>query len=423
MPGWQLGTEASWLREGEREAGEACPTSRRLAELPGTELNCEPRAFAPRCRMVKGLPLTAGLGEVGAMAAFGVNITASPREKEQKMKRDSTGRHPWLTLRPHQALCAVCSLGEQGSVAKDEGLTEMLEVVRQSPDMPVTLRCNAGDVFVFQEPGVEHDTPGGAEYNRRRDLEILLRLDFVPGTTITARILFHRLIDRITTVSGICGFGTPTSDAWKGCPKANSGHYERARQRGIAAIIPPRGEDEMARDKRESLEAMYKAKATGIKVRPHILVCAVCQYGGGTRPPFKPDNLPELMALIREEPDTLITMVEGADWMMCAPCPNRAPELNACVNVKGSGGLTNQLRDLRTLQALGLAYGTTMKAGELYRLIFERIPTTLDVCRFDSAAPSVWWDGCGARTTNNPNYARGREILMAELAPSDEPTS
>jgi hypothetical protein len=281
--------------------------------------------------------------------------------------------------------------------------------------MPITLRCNVGDVFAFQDPGTGDDTPEGAEFNRRRDLEVLLRLNFVPGETVTARILFNRLLDRIASVSGICGYESVTSDAWKGCPKAKSGCYEKGRGRGITAIIPPRSEKDLEREKKESLEAMYGARTTGIKVRPHILICAACQYGGGLRPPYKEDNLPELIQLVLKEPDTLITMAEAADWMMCAPCPNRTPELNACVNVKGSGGLTNQLRDLRTLQKLGLTYGATMRAKDLYRLILERIPSTLDICRFDSLTPSVWWDGCGARTTDNESYQKGREALMREF--------
>lgn len=320
-----------------------------------------------------------------------------------------------MTLRPYQLLCAVCSLGEESPAPKDGSAKKILDAVRDNPDMPVTLRCNVGDVFLFQDPGTQDDTPEGAEFNRRRDLEILLVLNLVPGVAVPARILLNRLLDRIAAVSGICGYDAVTSDAWRGCPKAKSGCYERAREKGIAAIVPPRREEELEREKKESLEAMYKAKATGIRSRPHILVCAVCQFGGGTKPPYKPDNLPELIQLIRQEPDTMITMAECADWMMCAPCPNRAPELNACVNVKGSGGLTNQLRDLRALQRLDLTYGSTMKARELYRLVFERIPSTLDICRFDSPAPSVWWDACGSRTTNNENYKKGREMLLMEF--------
>ncbi len=67
------------------------------------------------------------------------------------------------------------------------------------------------------------------------------------------------------------------------------------------------------------------------------------------------------------------------------------------------------------LQMLGLSYGSTMKAKELYKLILERIPSTLELCRMEDATPSVWWDACGARTPNNSSYEKGREMLMREF--------
>lgn len=321
--------------------------------------------------------------------------------------------HPGMTLRPYQVVCAVCSLGEDGSGTTDERTGKILESVRTTPDRPVSLRCNVGEAFGYQDPGPADDTPEGAEYNISRDLEILHKLNLAPGCVLPARVIFNRVLDTIEEVSGICGYRSVSSEAWKGCPKADSGCYERGREKGIEAIIPPRDESEMEADKKESLEAMYQADAK--RVRPHILLCAVCQYGGGTRPPFPPDNLPELIQLILREPDALITMAPHADWMMCAPCPSRAAELNACVNNKGSGGLPNQMRDLRVLRTLGLTYGATLKARDLYKLIFERIPGTLAICRIDQAKPSIWWTGCGAATADSEGYKKGRELLMAEL--------
>jgi hypothetical protein len=172
----------------------------------------------------------------------------------------------------------------------------------------------------------------------------------------------------------------------------------------------------MARDKETSLRTLHAA--TSVTIRPHILLCAVCQYVGGTRPPFKPDNLPDLLDLILlKNPDLLVTLAQGADWMMCAPCPSRVAKLNACVNVLGSGGLSNEKRDLDMLQKLGLRYGTTMKARELYRLIFEKIPTTQEICRRENPSPSVWWDGCGENNLEqgNQNYEKGRRELMEKL--------
>ena len=320
-----------------------------------------------------------------------------------------------LTLRPYQALCIVCSLGESDSGPSDAKLREVLETIKREPDIPVALRCNAGDVFVYQDPGTDEDTPEGEEYNRKRDLDILQRLDLAPGSILPARTLFHRVLKQILTASGICAYETTTSDAWRGCAKANSGNYERGRERGIDAIIPARTEQEMAADKQASLNAMYEAEA--ITIRPHILVCAVCQYGGGTRPPFKPDNLPEFLQHVLKNPDTHVTLAECADWMMCAPCPRRVPELNACVNVLGAGGLSNQKRDLDVLQTLGLQYGSTVKGAVLFRLIFERIPNTMAVCKRPNPCPSVWWDGCGESNMKkgSGNYEKGRKMLMKQF--------
>jgi len=330
---------------------------------------------------------------------------------------DSMQERTSLAIRPYQLLCVVCSLGEEEPARRDEKLEGIKQAIRQHPDMPITLSCNAGDVYAYQDPGTSDDTPEGADYNRKRDLDILQRMNWPPGITLPARTAFMCVLKAIATVAGICAYDAVTSASWRGCPKARSGNYERGRQKGIAAIIPSRREDEMAREKDASLDALYSAKE--VTIRPHILLCAVCQYGGGTRPPFKPDNLPEFLQMILgDKPDVPVKMARQADWMMCAPCPARVPELNACVNVLGSGGLSNEKRDLDVLQKLGLQFGSVMEARELYRLIFERIPTTQDICRREgSLSPSVWWDGCGESNCaqGNANYERGRRELMARL--------
>lgn len=322
-----------------------------------------------------------------------------------------------LIVRPYQLLCIVCSLGEDTPDRNDARLTAILEAVRRNPDIPVAVRCNASDVFFYQDPGTQDDTPEGAEYNRKRDLDILQRMDLAPGSILPARILFQRLLKSIPSASGICSYDTITSEAWRGCPRAGSGCYEKGREKGIAAIIPPRGEEGMARDKENSLKDMYQAGT--IRIRPHILVCAVSQYGEGTRPPFAPDNLPEMIQHLLKNPDTPITLVPGADWMMCGPCPSRVAELNACVcGAIGSGGLYNEMKDLNVLQALGLTYGATMKAREMYELIFERIPKVAGVCALDHgiADLSVWRDGCGTIPDPCPGYAKGRQLLMEKFA-------
>ena len=169
----------------------------------------------------------------------------------------------------------------------------------------------------------------------------------------------------------------------------------------------------MAADKAKSIAAMKTADA--VDSRPHILVCSICQYGNGVRPPFAEDNLPELIQLMLAEPETRIRLVPYADWMMCAPCPYRAAGTNVCIHNRGSGGLPNQMRDLRVLRRLGLTFGTVMNACELYRMILECIPGNAEICAIPHGAPSVWYSGCGTITEDTENYLKGREELMALL--------
>lgn len=331
----------------------------------------------------------------------------------------STQVYTGVTARPYQILCAICSTGQGLDNPDNNMVRRLLEAIRADPDTAVTVRCNAGmdSLFGFQDPGAEADTPEGADYNLKRDLDILHRLDLPPGVTLPARILFTRVFDRIHTVSGICGYDTVTSDAWRGCSKSKSGYYEKAHAVGISAIIPPRTTDEMRQEKEKSVAALRSARE--INMRPHLLLCAVCQYGGGIRPPFDEDNLPEFLDIVlNENPDIVITMAPGADWMMCAPCPKRAPNRNACFTGRNCcGGLYNQIKDLNVLHALGLTYGAKMKAGEFYRLALERIHGTEWICALDNAelAPhSLWWNACDARQTQT-RYRVGRERLLKQM--------
>jgi hypothetical protein len=334
--------------------------------------------------------------------------------------KHSTNATP-LKVRPYQLLCAICSLG--GPLPKDgrvEKVDHLKAAIRENPDVPLTLVCNAGDLFAYQDPGPAEDTPEGADYNRKRDLDILQRMNWPPGITLPARVIFLSLFPvrrrplPIPTTDGICGYGETSVPGWKGCPKARSGDYEKGLQLGSAALMPPRAEAEMAREKASSLEAMYAAGE--VRLRPHLLLCAVCQYAAGERPPFKPDDLPEFLQMIlKDKPDIPVRLVRQADWMMCGPCPQRVPGLNGCANIQGAGGLSNEKRDLDVLQQLGLHYGDVIKARDLYRLIFAKIRTSLTTCARNGNGPtSVWWDrGCGDPNpeTRHKLYETGREEL------------
>lgn len=341
-----------------------------------------------------------------------------------EMKKEIYGG---ITIRPSQAVCLICSLGKNPYGSDNNELKKILNVIEKKPDIPITLRCDAGDIFRFQ------DIKNNDLYERKKDLDILQKIDLFPGVTLPARIIFIRILNRIRTLEGIC-----ISNGKSLCTDAEGRYYEKSRRfqlsvivqycnefsksieaqkaitKGIKVIIPPRTIKDLETSKQESLSAMYKAKHSGIRVRPHLLLCAICQFGAGVKPKEAFDNLPELLHLIIQEPDIKITLVEGADWMMCAPCPSWTKE-HSCVHSLGKCGLSNQLRDMRLLQKLNLTYGTTLKAGEIYNMILEKIPSTVEICRFDNFSSSLWHSGCGKRKTNSPDYEKGRKKLIKIL--------
>ena len=70
------------------------------------------------------------------------------------------------------------------------------------------------------------------------------------------------------------------------------------------------------------------------------------------------------------------------------------------------------------LPGLGLEFGSTMKARELFRLIFEKVPSTQEICQRNNPCPSVWWDGCGESNLKqgNASYEKGRRELLDQFA-------
>lgn len=315
-----------------------------------------------------------------------------------------------VSIRPHLLLQYICALGGDASERRNPKVKKLAALLKKNLDHPLTLQCNVGEVFTYQAPGPADDMPGSAEFNLRCDMEILHKLNFPPGITLPARIILCRVWDQIESAEGICSYGAPTSPEWRGWPPAKLAAYRKGHALGLEALIPPRSRREMDAEKKKSMAVINKAGV--VDSRPHILMCALCQYGAGARPPFKEDNVPELLQLALERDDVKIRMMPYADWMMCAPCPYRVPSSNSCVNNRGNGGLPNQMRDLRVLQKLGLTYGSVLPAREVFRRIITRIPGTKDMCRIDHERPSVWYTGCGALVKDNPAYIKGRKALM-----------
>ena len=318
-----------------------------------------------------------------------------------------------LEVRPYQLMCIVCRIGEgKADDLEDARLNEILGRVREHPGTPITLRCNADSAYRYQSPGRDEDTPEGALFNDKRDLDIVQKLGLVPGATRPALEIFHMLFEHIPAAEGICGYGTVTGEAWRGCPRASNGHYEAGHLKGLNAVIPPRPQEEKVRVKEASAQAIYDAE--GLSIRPHHLMCMACFHAGKSeRSPIVEDNLFEAIDAIWRNPDIPVTLTSGC-CMICPPCSKYNPATGLCISGNGMG-LRDQKKDLDVLQRLGLEYGDALPARELYTRLFQAIGSTRQICGYDDGVVrGREWSICGG-PEGSERYRRARESGMGFL--------
>jgi hypothetical protein len=313
-----------------------------------------------------------------------------------------------LTVRPYQLMCIVCEIGAaDDALPSAPRLREIVLAVKKDPLIPITLRCNVTGTYRYQNPGRAEDTPEGALYNDLRDLTVLQKLSLVPGDTRTAWDIFHRLFQSIKSPVGICALEGKDSANWPACARARSGAYEKAHARGVGVVIPVRSEEEMARVKSES--ASKTEKAQRLRIRPHHLMCLACFHGGkpfNQLAPIKADNLYEVIAAIHRNPDIPVSLVEGC-CDVCPPCRDYHPPTGLCVGATGMG-LRDQKKDLDVLRRLDLRYGDTIPARKLFRMLFDEIKSTTEICgNGDGIERSPDWRVCGG-PQGNESYRKAR---------------
>lgn len=352
----------------------------------------------------------AAAGAAASFAAARLTVAADAKTTETGCPAAASKSLPLVEVRPYQLMCIVCRIGEGRT--KDLGeprLTEILQAVRADRKRPVALCCNVDTVYRYQNPGHTADTPEGELFNAKRDLDILQKMGLVPGDTRPAVDMLGRLLAKVPTARGICGYDKATSDVWKGCPRAASGNYEKGQRLGIKSILPPRDPEEKAKAKKASAAVVYGAKT--LEIRPHHLLCMSCFFGGSKKlAPLVEDNLFEAVEVIQKNPEIPVKLIAGC-CMICPPCSAYDPKSNLCLG-GSSMALRDQKKDLDVLQKLGLAYGDTLPARRLYELVFARIPSTRDICGFgDGEARSPEWSICGSAKRDEP-YQRAKAARL-----------
>jgi len=308
-------------------------------------------------------------------------------------------------VRAHHLLCAFCAAaGCETTLAGKDVTDAVTAAFNANPCIPVSLTADVDSARVpytnihaddpqISEPGF---APRKRDYaGRMRDLEVLRRLGLQPNSINSAFDIVRLLFRNISSLEGICFYSVKPSPDWPECPNARLDSFKKLSAdgfddyyslhlcrtlgrefegRGPYSLMPIRDTAAMDRAKKESCEAI--AEAGRLFIRPHHLLCLCCLFGsGGMGTPLEEDNLVEIAAKMRQEPEIPVTLVEGC-CMVCDPCPAFDAERHMChfMFVK------DQLKDLRVLHRLGLAPGTTLPARNLFKLLYEKVKSTSEIC-------------------------------------------
>ena len=353
-----------------------------------------------RRRFVKEAAITSGMV---VAAAHGLRA-AKPvmcDMKNQLFRNDGLCKAA-ITIRPYQLLSTVCILGGAKCPLMEEGkATEVLDKVKTDPTTTIRLESKVDEIprFTSLEPADLTSPDTQDVHNRKRDLDVLQRLGLVPGDTRRARYLYELLFSRIETPNNICAYNT---QGWQGCELANSGAYERVHAQGWKAVVYNRPDQEREEYRHRNVKQIESND--GLFVRPHHLMCLSCWYGEGELSPLPNNTIFEIWKRVRSEPDVPITLVEGT-CMVCDCCDGFHPPTGRCVH---AGGLIRDYKkDLDVFQKLGLMPGTSMKARDLFALLYERIPSTRDICAYgDGIVQSNEWSICSS--SNGTGYEKAR---------------
>jgi hypothetical protein len=302
-----------------------------------------------------------------------------------------------LAAEPRKLLCLNCKRG--GGDVPCAKVDELSTAIDKNPDVHITL------VGAFDEIGARterFDKQMPAE--RRKDLEVLQRLGLCFGDTRTARDLLYRISETIQSLKGICEYPVNEYGTWAECPLARMPYYAKGNNPLPAAQAP----EEMAKHKALSCKALEETEHVVIRV--HHLLCIICYAGReDNSTPLAEDNLMEAWKKFRENPDILVTVVEGPQQCcICPPCHSYNRERGLCV---AGCHLRDRKKDLDTCVAIGVNPGETYTARALYKRIHEKIKDIRLICGYETDT-SPEWVSCSS--VGSGLYNRGLEACRIE---------
>lgn len=209
------------------------PGSEKWPECPHARLDSVKKMRAPR----------EGRGE--DLDGVGENIFLPVRTKAEmrRVKEESaaaTYRAERLYIRSHHLFCIMCVYGDgkRTDPLEDDNLYELFVMMRDNPDIPVTLIEGCCDVC---PPCPAYYAPGNLcmhshTRDQFKDLKTFQMLGLAPGDTLPARELWRLVYERFATTAEVCGpyKACEFAHCWKGCAAKSEG-YEAARERRLLA--------------------------------------------------------------------------------------------------------------------------------------------------------------------------------------------
>lgn len=326
-----------------------------------------------------------------------------------------------LTIRPHHLLCAVChAAGCRNVPAGDATVEAIIGAIKSRPTIPLELVVDEEITLLLPRDMFEGSLRDDQDVARRRDdfvdrfkdTETCRRMGVRFNTVHPAFEIVKWLTANVESLEGICFWNDPASQEWPECPHARLDSMSKMREPrqgrgedldgvGENIFLPVRTKAEMARVKEESAAATYRSDR--LYVRPHHLFCIMCVYGDGTRTePLEDDNLYELFVMMRDNPEIPVTLIEGC-CDVCPPCPAYYAPENICLH----SYTRDFYKDLATFRKLGLSPGDTIPARQLWALLYDRFPTSAEVCGpYRNCEFTHVWKGCAP---SSPGYEAARE--------------
>lgn len=131
-----------------------------------------------------------------------------------------------------------------------------------------------------------------------------------------------------------------------------------------------------------------------IESEPRHLLCVNCLRGGGAVPGY--EKIHSLLQKIKAYPDIHIKLIGAFD------------EIGARTTLFNNQTHMERKKDLDVLQRLGLCFGDTRTARDLFCRIKDEIPEIKDICRYEQSEPGKWEE---CPLSRKDHYTKGSGAL------------